>query len=69
MAQGRKLNKLTEITNTPRSKKIIIQEPEVAHVVADEEIIDLHLENSEDEIFSDLQLDFKDLEFILNSNE
>ena len=62
MATGRP-QKLSEITNTPKTKKRIVPAIEKACVVADEDILDLNILENSDDLFSDLKLDFSDLIF------
>jgi hypothetical protein len=59
-----KSQKLSEITNTPQTKKRVTMPVENAYVVPDNDILDLKLEVSEDELFSNLSLDFSDLVFV-----
>lgn len=47
MARGNP-KKLADITNTPRGKKAVAEEPEHGAVVPDEDIVDLHLDVSDD---------------------
>lgn len=59
-----RVKKLFEITNTPRAKKIAVEEPESCVQIADEEIIDLNLGASDsDDLFADIELDVDGLVF------
>lgn len=60
-----KMKKLSEITNTPRSKKIAIEEPEKCVQIVDEDILDLRLgiNDDSDDLFRDLELNTDDLVF------
>lgn len=59
-----KVKKLFEITNTPRVKKIAVEEPESCVQIADEEILDLNLDMSEsDDLFTNLELNADNLTF------
>lgn len=48
---------LKEITNTPKSRKTGVLEPEKCIITNDEEILDLNLVNSDDDIFGDIMLE------------
>lgn len=60
-----KMKKLSEITNTPRSRKLVVEEPEGCVQTPDKEIIDLNLDVSDDSdsLFKGLELDIDDLVF------
>lgn len=50
----KKGKKLAEITNTPRNRKLMVEEPEKCTIVPDEEILSLHLDVSESEEFAEV---------------
>lgn len=57
----KKIKKLIEITNTPRSKKIATEEPEKCIVTDDENILSLKLDVSSDDcLYKDLYLKIED---------
>lgn len=62
-----KINKiLSEITNTPRkTRQINLESPvERAYITKDEDILDLRIEISDDELFEDIKIDMKELKFV-----
>lgn len=57
---------LSEITNTPRkTQQINLESPvEHAYVTNDEDILDLRVEISDDDLFDNIKIDMRELKFI-----
>lgn len=62
-----KVNRLLEITNTPRNKRRAVEETECGVVVADEDLVELKLEPSLSDDYTDCSDIFQDL--VLDSND
>lgn len=60
----RRSKKLSEITNTPKTYKTHVEEPETCYVTRDEDILDLKIQKSDDDIFEDIKIDMQELKFL-----